>query len=247
MTLNMTQADAATNLLQYLAGGREALTGKVTADQAYACAQTLLEAAEKRYMMRPNIDTDQLRDVLDKFDDLRGAEPVVLAGAAEISRAVATANRSRVLEHLQTRPDGVSFADLATDIALSRGTLSRALNHLAEAGHVHKDADGRWHAAELEHAHVSHAQGYGGRVKVSASTCGPRGEKTMLEWLAKVEQRRREELLQAKAERDEARSHLADVAAVVETWADVNLDEATGDDLFQLWEAVKLALAPKGV
>jgi hypothetical protein len=51
-----------------------------------------------------------------------------------------------------------------------------------------------------------------------------------------------EALLQAEAERDEARSCLAHVAAVIESWADVDLDEATGEDLLQLWEAVKLAL-----
>lgn len=63
MALNMTEADAVTNLLRFIAAG------EISADQAYDCAGTLLAAVEKRLMMRPAIDTSQLRAGLDRLEE----------------------------------------------------------------------------------------------------------------------------------------------------------------------------------
>lgn len=51
----------------------------------------------------------------------------------------------------------------------------------------------------------------------------------------------------AEAELGDARRVISKVRGIVDTWADVNLDDVTGEDLFQFWEAVMLTVAPAGI
>lgn len=67
MTLNLTEADAATNLLYYLAGGTKPYGVAIASDQAHEAATSLLAAAEKRYGCRTQVDVDQLRAVLEEI------------------------------------------------------------------------------------------------------------------------------------------------------------------------------------
>lgn len=71
MTLNLTEADAATNLLYYLAGGTKPYGVAITSDQALEAATSLLTAAEKRYGCRTQVDVDQLRAVLEEIAMMR--------------------------------------------------------------------------------------------------------------------------------------------------------------------------------
>lgn len=71
MTLNLTEADAATNLLYYLAGGTKPYGVAITSDQAHEAATALLAAAEKRYGCRTQVDVDRLRTVLNELAVMR--------------------------------------------------------------------------------------------------------------------------------------------------------------------------------
>lgn len=71
MALNMTESDAVSRLLRFIAGGGSTtITGEVTLVEAQTSAEALLSAAEKRLMMRP-VDHDQLRAALENIHTTR--------------------------------------------------------------------------------------------------------------------------------------------------------------------------------